>query len=971
MVSPLQVSADDIKRLNDVQLTHILKLLLHQEAHRFGIRQREITVGTNINVGDGGEDGRIKWDSVEPVQTDYLPHRFTQFQNKAMDMGPANCRAAVLKADGSAVLPLVHDALTQGATYILFTTQEQNQRQQTDNIAAIREAFNELGQGYAATANLLIYDAGKISSWVNNYLAAVVTILDWVGRSAEGLKTWVDWGQYPEYSEYPYIPDDARRGAIEQLRIKLMIPRASARIVGLSGLGKSRLAYEVFNEPMFGDGMGKQVVYYDTAGVSDFHVRVTSWIAAGLEGILVVDNCELELHNRLSQEVTRLDSKLSLLTLDFNLGRPGSGTVLVELCQMPDACIVEMLRPTFGDQIRDLPRVVQFAQGFPQIAVLLAKARVELQPDIGNLNDDLLAKKLLWGSDAPNVMEEKILEGCALFDRFGMAEDVQTEYKFIADHIVNVSHRDFYACVQKFRARKLIDRRGRYSQLVPKPLALRMAVRWWSTALPEIQQKLIDGTMPESLVDGFCTQISMLHFVPEAKALTETLCGHTSPFGQAEVILSDRGSRLFRAFADVNPAAVSSALARALHPMNLEQLRVIKGDPRRGLVRTLERLCFHAAHFVESCWTMLLLAGAENETWSNSATGYFKQFFRCFTSGTEAAPQVRFQLLDRALADSRQEIRMLALKAISEMLGNPRGFRTVGAEYRGGDEPLQEWKPTIWQEVFDYWDGGMTRLVTFVVSGNQIEKQEAKSAIANSIRHMMTYGRVEMLDRAIQTVVQHEGHLWPDAVDAIRLTIQYDSGPMPQEAKDKLSGWIELLQPVSIAEKLNLYVTNSSFEYVETEDGDHIDRAVERATDLANELSTDIPSLLPHIAALFEGEQQQAIVFGRHLAQCSAQYGLLLDRSLQILKEKTRPNAQFIAGVFSGIYVVDESAWHDAIRLVGDDEILDRFYNYFLSTGCPDINELDKSIDLVRRQRQSASFVEPLAYGKIKPSFAS
>ena len=76
-------------------------------------------------------------------------------------------------------------------------------------------------------------------------------------------------------------------------------------------------------------------------------------------------------------------------------------------------------------------------------------------------------------------------------------------------------------------------------------------------------------------------------------------------------------------------------------------------------------------------------------------------------------------------------------------------LRTVGAEYQGTKPPLQEWKPQIWQEIFDYWQSCFDFLIVLVEKDNQIS-DEAKNIIGHSIRGLMQNGRIEMLDNAIK-----------------------------------------------------------------------------------------------------------------------------------------------------------------------------------------------------------------------------
>ena len=56
MATVFEVQSDDINQLNDIQLTRLLKKLLHLEARSVGISERAVEVALNINVADGGEE---------------------------------------------------------------------------------------------------------------------------------------------------------------------------------------------------------------------------------------------------------------------------------------------------------------------------------------------------------------------------------------------------------------------------------------------------------------------------------------------------------------------------------------------------------------------------------------------------------------------------------------------------------------------------------------------------------------------------------------------------------------------------------------------------------------------------------------------------------------------------------------------------------------------------------------------------
>jgi len=62
-----------------------------------------------------------------------------------------------------------------------------------------------------------------------------------------------------------------------------------------------------------------QVVYINAAdGSNGLQSMISQWRNQNLDGILVVDNCDLDLHQRLRKEIEHSESRLSLLILNYN-----------------------------------------------------------------------------------------------------------------------------------------------------------------------------------------------------------------------------------------------------------------------------------------------------------------------------------------------------------------------------------------------------------------------------------------------------------------------------------------------------------------------------------------------------------------------------------------------------------------------------------------------------------------------------
>jgi len=971
MPKPFKVESADINLLNDIQLTQLLKELLHAEAYKFGIIQRSVEVALNIRVGDGGEDGRISWQGGVN-DTDYIPNRLTLFQNKATEMGPT-AYADEIMASRTTLKSKVEEVFSLGGAYVVFTTQELNGKQKSQRISAIRKKLRDLNKYYANTCEILIYDAAQIASWTSNFISTIISVQHWIGRpDARGMKTYSLWHGHEELSRLPFVAAASRNDIISSLLSKISEPRACFRIMGLSGLGKTRTAFHIFEEK---ENLRNLVVYIDANHEPTLDALVADWVSLGLKAILVVDNCDYRLHERLVREIRRIDSQLSLLSLDYNLESVAAPTECFKLDPMTDEELLQLLSPIYKDRLPDLDRVVGFAQGFPQMAVLLAEARLNEDPKIGELTEDELANKLLWGHDEQGSSEDlNILQVCSLFDVFGIEREVEPQLDHIAS-VVGVHIDTVYECVHKFSQRGVIDRRGRFGQVVPKPLAIRLAGQWWSKTREKKQRELVDG-IPESMVEGFCHQVEKLDFHTNVKKLTESLCGPQGPFGQAGVILSVRGSRLFRAFVNVNPEATCKAIYQTLTKLTPEDLNNVSGEIRRNLVWGLERLCFHADIFSEAAWCLLLLASAENEAFSNNATGIFSQLFQIHLSGTAALPQDRFNLLDKALGMRTTEVDMVVLEALKSAVSTHGRSRMVGAEYQGTKAPLEEWRPVFWQEIFDYWKKAFDLLIDLFSRGDA-QKKEVLSIIGYSIRGFVSRGRIGMLDQAIKQIISINGRYWPAALDSIKDALNYDLKDGTPEVEEALNAWLELLNPdeSDLQEKLKILVINPPWEHIEGDDGHYIDVAAENAKALAREVVKDIPSLLPHIDMLLQGEQKQSYVFGRQLALELQDANELLEFSLQRISDYQAANLSFVLGLYSGIFDLSAKNWQLNIDKLLEDPRLICIYPDAIRTGKIQKIHLDILLDLIQKNIISPNSANVLSYGsvtnEIEPSVMS
>jgi hypothetical protein len=907
MAALLECTYKDIESLSPLQLVRLLRTLLYVEARAAGIAATAVQVSLKIDVADAGEDGRIQWQDG-PEQTEWLASRFCLFQSKATALTPSQCKTELLERGTKRLKARVEEVLDAGGAYYLFYGRTCNPTQQTPRIAKMREALKEAAKAYAETCKLVIYDANRIAEWANKYLSATLQVFTEAKKPLPpSLENWASWAGFADFTRFEYVPGDgARDGAIVQLRTHYSDTRKVARIVGLSGLGKTRVALEVFRPPADGADIAQQALSRDVAYVdandagSDLLGLVQSWRREGARGILVVDNCDRELHDKLAVHVTHVESHLSLLTIG---SEPEAGDSLgsevphVQLGPVDDKVIEAMLKQQYtGLRDADLNFIArELAMGFPQMAVLIAGARLQNR-DIEHAVPDVLLRKLVGLPPDSESAAYEILSYCALFAQLGVFEAAADEFKWVAK-FAGVDADRFYESIQRFKKRGIVSQHGNFVQVRPRPLAMRLSADWWSRCSPEKAQRLIEGDIAERLAEALCERVRVLDYVPAVRKFVEDLCGEQRPFGQAKVLNSKLGSRLFRSLVEVNPEATANALKRVFADWNIDALRNVVAA-RRNLVWALQNLCFWKSTFQIAARVLLKFAAAENESWSNNATGVFLGLFKVVLSRTQATPNERLALIDDALTNDDERCRLLGVQALGSALQTHNFIAMAGPEQQGSRFPQEEWRPKYYKEAFAYWDQALSRLGHIALQDERLATA-ALNELAHHIRELASVGRVAALNDVLVPLIRNVDGYWPEGLSQVQHIKEYDFDRMPEDGRNVVLKWEELLQPKSFDKRVTLLVTEAPYEHHEDASGEFIDVAAEKAKALAIEASTRIDDVLPLLARLLAGTQRQAYVFGYHLVEQVADPATLLHAALRALEQA--PAAEANSSLLTGM----------------------------------------------------------------------
>ena len=979
-----EVSLEQIERLTDLQLTELLHKLLYSEALKLGLVKYEISVPLKINVADGGEDGRIEWDDKNSYK--WIKKSPSLFQNKATVMGPKKCYEEIIENGSKTGKELklksqILDIIAKKGCYTLFTNISLNTSQIKARIKSFEEAITDCGKN---TKNIKIdvYDANKIKDWVNENIAAITFVQECnkVTRLS-GFRTWKEWKDTWSFSQITYQKDDKINSYIDQIRSTISKENI-LRVIGHSGLGKTRLVFEAFrieNDSKFIKSLQNQVVYYDL-GLNGLLPDLINYISShrNQTGIMIIDNCDEHSHNALNG-IIKSTGKLKLITIDLITSTDEPSHIRLDRNDQKNV-VKELVNELFSKILSksELEYLADKAEGYPQMVILFSESlkKNDGKSILQELPEEFL-KKLVFGRHNENENEFDIIKACSIFSNFGFLDDtfesvltenekksLQSQMDYIRQVVCenNVSEKKFYNTCLKYKSTNIIEQRGTSLMVKPTPLAMSLAAQWWRETPPNQIKAMLAELQGQELGLKLVERLKELDQLDKAKQIVNDLWGINSPFGTAEVLNTELGSLLFRNIVDVNPTATAETLYYLFGKLSKEELLKID-QGRRNLVWALEKLCFRKESFYKAAIVLYNFAVAENETWGNNSTNQFKQLFQIFLPGTEVNYDERLKVIEYGLSKDDLDYTKIAVKSLGHGLTTHYFTRMGGAEKQGSSAPLADYRPHNVDEVYNY-RKNILALLKLVMKKNPNLANEIKDIISQSIRTIFSQGQETLIKNIIEEIHSKENNVWLSAINALKSTLHYEKQITP-DAKKIAQDLIEYLTPSDLENQFILKVSKPEWDSFEKDENGHfIDKPRINAESFAEYLVENNIDWHIFIPNLLKGEQRQSFSFGYKMCELIEDKQKLILESLEVLKTipESDQNIEFIGGLLWQIR-------NDKIK----DNVLDYFLEssefniqsfYFVKMLEPNFEDLKKFLNFVNKNKISTNYFKSFAYGR-------
>lgn len=915
-----EITGDHIAELSDEDLRGLIGMLCEAEMRRRGLSVSAVTWGGDQNAKDGGLDVRVALPATTVIDG-FIPKPSTGFQVKKSNM-PRGAVIEEMRPKGVIRSSIAALAEESGA-YVMVSADGS-----TTDIALKdrREAMADAMQGvpHAGKLTLDFLDRGRVATWVRDHAGIIPWVRKKIGKAIPGWHPYGAWSHAPDANNPDYLADDAARirtGAqdegdgfsaidgINRIRNALRTPGQVVRLVGLSGVGKTRLLEALFDEKIGTNALNPALAAYtDVADTPDPQPPglAADLLAENRRMILVIDNCPADLHRKLSEIVRVSGSTLSVITVEYDIREDQpEGTDVFSLEASSDELIEKLVARRFPQLSQvDRQTIAEFSGGNARIAIALAST-VEKDETIAGLSDANLLIRLIQQRHQSDESLLLIAQACSLVYSF-QGHDLEGENAElpILGGLIGKTADQMYMGVAELRRRDLLQQRGVWRAVLPHAIANRLApMALQNIPLQRIDNAIINGKS-DRLLRSFSRRLGYLDTSKEARAL---VAAWLAPGGLLHDVLnhSDLGNAIFHNVAPVIPEAVLAALERATAQADDSTL-----ERSKHFISLIRLLAFNPEFFDRATALLLRFHAVETDRNVDDEAGrVIVSFCHIYLSGTHASVQQRLALVEKLLRSPEPKQQCLGAQAIEAMFETDHFTSSYLFEF-GARSRDHGYYPKTDADVVD-WFGSTLKLSEAIAVTSSPVAEQIKKAVAGGFRGLWANTQLsEELDRMARVFAGNG--FWRDGWIAARQTRAYEAKILSPDSLAKLSAVEEFLRPKDLVAKVRGIVLEAKggLGYDEMDDAEDLDtydfEAAEKRTaaaieQLGKDMAADTDSFQEMLPELLSSGGGRLFPFGAALAQGGQQPRTVWNALVGQLATNPDSNPVIMGGFLSGL----------------------------------------------------------------------
>ena len=923
------VRNEDLTRLNQDTAIEFFQKLLWAEARRLGIEISKINVSSQVNVPDGGVDATVDDVQIEEGQG-IIKQGKTSYQIKAGTSFKPWQKSTIERElfDRKGKLgESILDCLDTDGTYVLVCTGiDLVDSQRRDALKHIEDFLKGCGCSNP-----------KVEVWSQNTLIGFLQVFPSLALDAKELYeqdflTHQSWSNNADM-KVPFVRAEAQDELIEKIRSELRekVNAVHVRVLGEPGIGKTKLVFEATNT----EDLAPLVIYctpdeFRKTGLRREILRDDNDFSA----ILIVDECDPTSRSDIWNELQNQGPRIKLITI-YNDHDPVVGSDISELetLRLTDDQISTIIQGhKISKEQADL--YLEFCDGSPRMAHHTGKILVDDRENPSRLlSDDYLYQSFYVDFareelKSPEIQQrELVLQYIALFKRFGFGGPVIADAQAISEKVREanplVTWSRFQKIVDDLKRRKILQGQSTL-YITPKALHIKLWVEWWRIYGVSFDLETFTQDLPakSKLIAWFHEMFQYAAESEPASRIVKDLLGPNGPFQDGEYLKTRLGSRFFIALTEADPTSALRCLMRTIGTWDKDALLQFTTG-RRDVIWALEKIAMKRDMFADAARLLLKLGEAENEGWSNNASGVFAGLFspgRGRVAPTEAPPAERLPVLKEAFESGSKERRLLAVKACNEGLEFDHFSRMLGAEYRGLRNDIDFWEPKTYGELFDVYRQIWHLLSEQVARLPKDEREEAIGILLQRASHLAK--RPNLSDMVLDTLQMLSDKIYVDNRLLIKIIVEFLRGngdDLPDDIRHRWEHLRDELVGSDFPSLMQRYVATNLLVDAFDEDENYFEEGHPQIHTLAQQVIADPSLLQPELQWLVTAEAHNGYAFGYQLGK--KDNGFVLLPVLLDAQRKAVENASafFLGGYFRALFEKNVTEWEQQLDTLVED----------------------------------------------------
>ena len=926
------VKNEDLGLLDQDRAVEFFGKLLRAEALRLGPGTCRINVPRKPNVSDGGIDATVDA-KLAVAQSEIIASGKNGYQIKSGKTF-APWQEGVIKEelfgrgnppDKENLGPGIQACIDAGGTYVLVCTGiELVDSQRRDALNYIKGCLRQCSD-----------QDFEIDVWGQNTLIGFLQMFPslalWVNRR-DGLnfQTHQSWAQ-DSNMDFPYVSGQAQDDSITKIRDELRqnYDTVHVRVLGEPGIGKTRLVLEATRT----EDLAPLIIYCTAAQFrgSDL-MREILREDSQFSAIVVIDECDRSNSSDFWDKLRHRGPQIKLISI-YNEHEVRAGGVTyhdtLPLNEDQIRSIIQKHITTISDAEAD--RWGELCGGSPRVAHVIGENLVNHPEDLlkppSTVN--IWERYVAAGDDLEKTERRRlVLQHLALFKRFDYERAVAKEAEVIAKRIEKanpyITSHEFENIIYELRERRILQGESTL-YITPKALQIWLWTQWW-----ERHYRLFDladfteGLTPK-LVEWFYEMFVYAAESDAASKIVEDLLGPNGPFRDDEYLKTRLGSRFFLALAEADPKSALKCLMRTMGTWDRDALFHFTTG-RRDVVWALEKIAMKRDLFVDAARLLLALGEAENEGWSNNASGTFAGLFSPGpgrVAPTEASPAERLPVLKEAFESGSKERRLLAVKACNEGLEFDHFSRMSGAEYRGLRNDIDFWEPKTYGELFDAYRQVWQLLSEQLVC---LPEDEREAAIEILLQHASRLARRPNLsDMVLDTVQLLSDKIYVDNRLLIKTVVEFlhhNGKDLPDDMRQRWKQLRDELIGSDFYSMMQRYVGMNLLVDAFDENENYFEEGHPQVHTLAQQ-AVEAPHLLQsELPWLVTTEAYNGYAFGYQLGKKDNGFALLSTLLEAQRNAGENASAFFLGGYFRALFEINVAEWEKQLDVLVEDNVL-------------------------------------------------